>query len=118
MTDLIACLSSGKGTWEHIKQLIEKENWENVFLVTDNFGKDNFKTSKQVNFILVNNLDPINIYIDKIISQLQGKIKGIEVALNLVSGSGKEHMGIISAILKLGFAVRLVALTKDGVKEI
>ena len=118
MTDLIACLSSGKGTWEHIKQLIEKENWENVFLVTDNFGKDNFKTSKQVNFILVNNLDPINIYIDKIISQLQKKIKGIEVALNLVSGSGKEHMGIISAILKLGFAVRLVALTKDGVKEI
>ena len=118
MTDLIACLSSGKGTWEHIKQLIEKENWENVFLVTDNFGKDNFKTSKQVNFILVNNLDPINIYIDKIISQLQKKIKGIEVALNLVSGSGKEHMGIISAVLKLGFAIRLVALTKDGIKEI
>lgn len=118
MTDLIACLSSGKGTWEHIKQLIEKENWEQVFLITDDFGKDNFKTSKPINFILVDNNEPINIYIDKIINGLHGKIKGIEVALNIVSGSGKEHMGILSALLKLGLAVRLVAITKDGVKEI
>jgi|SRR3989344_3102184 len=118
MTDLIACLSSGKGTWEHIKQIIEKEKWENIFLITDDFGKSNFKVNKNVNFVLVNSQDPINIYTDLIISQLHGKIKGIEVALNLVSGSGKEHMGILSALLKLGFAVRLVAYTKDGIKEI
>lgn len=118
MTDLIACLSSGKRTWEHVKQLIEKENWEQVFLITDEFGKDNFKTNKNINFILVNNLDPINVYTDKIVNGLYGKIKGIEVALNIVSGSGKEHMGILSALLKLGLAIRLVALTKDGIKEI
>ncbi len=118
MTDLIACLSSGKGTWEHVKQVIEKENWENIFIITDEFGKDNFKTNKQVTFILVNTLDPIKIYVDKIVNGLHGKIKGIEVALNLVSGSGKEHMGVISAILRLGFAIRMVALTNDGINEI
>ena len=118
MTDLICCLSSGKGTWEHVKTVIEKENWENIFLITDEFGKNNFKTTKQIIFILVDNKDSISIYKDKIIDQLHGKINGIEVALNLVSGTGKEHMGILSALLKLGLAVRFMALTKDGIKEI
>ena len=118
MTDLVACLSSGKGTWDHIKALIEKENWNNIFLITDEFGKENFKANKKFNFILINFQEPINICIDKITAQLHGKIKGIEVALNLVSGSGKEHMAILSSLLKLGLAIRLVAVTKDGVKEI
>jgi len=40
------------------------------------------------------------------------------VALNLVSGNGKEHMAILSALLKLGIGVRLMAVTKDGVREL
>jgi hypothetical protein len=49
---------------------------------------------------------------------LKDKIKGTEVALNLVSGTGKEHMAILAALLKLGVGIRLVALTKEGFKEI
>ena len=37
MTELIACLSTGKGTWAHVSKLIENE-WDKVFLVTNDFG--------------------------------------------------------------------------------
>ena len=55
---------------------------------------------------------------DYIKSQLQGKLTGTEVAVNLISGSGKEHMAIMSAILQLGYGMRFMALTKEKVKEI
>jgi len=38
--------------------------------------------------------------------------------VNIVSGDGKEHMALISALLKLGLGIRFVALTKEGIKEI
>ena len=50
--------------------------------------------------------------------QLQGKIDDLEVAVNLVSGEGKEHMALLSALMKLGLGIRLIALTKNGVEEI
>lgn len=114
MTDFIACLSSGKGTWQYIKQLIEKENWENIYLITDSFGKDNFRSEKKVIFILTDSRQPIKTLTEEIKKQLQGKIKDFEIALNLVSGNGKEHMALLSALLKLGLAIRLVTLTKEG----
>ena len=46
------------------------------------------------------------------------KIKGVEVALNFVSGSGKEHMAVISAVLKMGLALRLVMPGKEEVLEL
>ena len=46
------------------------------------------------------------------------KIKDSEVAVNFVSGTGKEHMALLSALLKLGIGIRLLALTKEGVTEI
>ena len=37
---------------------------------------------------------------------------------NFVSGMGKEHMALISALLKLGVGIRLMALTKNGIEEV
>ena len=42
----------------------------------------------------------------------------METAVNLISGDGKEHMALLSALLKLGVGIRLIALTKEGVKEV
>ena len=118
MTELVACLSSGKGSWNYILSLIREESWDNVFLITNEFGREKFKTDKNVQFIVVNFEKPIFELIKDIKNQLEGKIKGIEIAVNLISGDGKEHMAIMSAILKLGLAIRLVALTESGVREV
>jgi len=53
MTDLIACLSSGKGTWGHVNRLIEDGNWEKVFLITNEFGKENFSNTKNAEMIVI-----------------------------------------------------------------
>lgn len=118
MTDLIACLSPGEKSWAHVARLIEEQDWKKIFLITNEFGKNNFKSEKMIDFIVVDFQKPAFELIDDIRTALKGKITDWEVALNLVSGSGKEHMAILSALLKLGVGIRLMAVTKDGIREL
>ena len=117
MTCLVAVLSSGKGTWGYLGAIIEKEPWEKVFLVTNDFGRENFgkrvKTEKPVEFIVLNLEKTIPELIDSIVGALSGKIADFQVALNIISGEGKEHTAVLAALLRSGLAVRLVALDKD-----
>ena len=116
--DLLACLTTGKGTWGHVSRLIAEKDWDTIYLITNDFGKENFTASKKANMVLVDARRGTEELRDDIMNQLKGFLKGTEVAVNLASGTGKEHMALIAAMLQLGFGVRFVALTKDGVKEI
>ena len=118
MTDLVACLSSEEKSWAHVARLIKEQDWKKVFVITDNSGKNNFKAEKNVEFVVVDFQKPVFELIEGIKKGLNGKITDLEVALNIVSGNGKEHMAILSALLKLGVGVRLMAVTKDGVREL
>lgn len=118
MTSLIACLSSGKGTWAHVSKLIEEREWDSIILITNDFGVQNFKPNKKVEYILIDSKKYLEEITEDIKKQLQGKINDLEVAVNLISGNGKEHMATISALTKLGLGFRLVAITPSGVKEI
>ncbi len=118
MAELVVYLSSGKGTWNYVVKLINEHDWDKVFVVTDEFGKKNFKSSKKVEIIVVDSSKPLVEFAKEISGCLKGKVKGIEVAVNFVSGSGKEHMALMSALLKLGIGVRLIALEPKGISEI
>jgi len=118
MTQLIACLSTGKGTWSHVSRLINEEAWDKVFLITNSFGKENFTSAeKPVEFMEIDQNKPLIELRDDIKTHLKDKLDG-DVAVNLISGTGKEHMAIISALLQLGVGIRLIAHTKEGIKEI
>ncbi len=118
MSILVACLSTGKGTWGHVSRLIADGQWDKIFLVTNEFGKENFNNEKQAELILVDSRKGIEEIRDEIKNGLKGKISDMEVSTNFISGEGKEHMALLSAIIQLGLGVRFVALTKDGVKEL
>ena len=118
MTSLIAVLSTGKGTWAHVEKVIQEKEWDNIFLITNDFGVKNFKPQKKVDYILIDSNKFLPEMVEDIKKQLENKIPDTEVALNFVSGNGKEHMAVMSALLKLGLGIRLVALTTKGVKEI
>ena len=118
MTELVACLSSGKGTWGHVSRLIDGEQWERVFLITDSFGREKFEKKESVEFIVIDPNKFLPELVEDIKKGLKGKITGLEVGVNFISGSGKEHMALMSALQQLGVGLRLVALTKDGVKEV
>ena len=118
MTDLIACLSSGEKSWAHVSRLIKDQDWKNIFIITNDFGKKNFESEKVVEFVVVDFQKPVFELIEDIRKGLKDKITDLEVALNIVSGTGKEHMAILSALLKLGVGIRFMAVTKDGIKEL
>ena len=118
MVELVACLSTGKGTWGHVSRMISDHEWEKIFLITNEYGKENFSKDEKTELIQVDMKQGIRELREEIMGRLQNKIKGPEVAVNFVSGTGREHMALISALLKLGVGIRLMALTKDGVEEV
>lgn len=118
MTNLVACLSTGKGTWVAVTRLVKSGKFEKCFLITNDFGKEHFKPEENTELILVNTSKPVNELVWDIKKSLQGKIVDTEVALNMTSGSGKEHMALLSALLHLGLGIRLVDIDNEEIKEI
>tara|TARA_Y100000310_G_C20662180_1_gene805387 strand:+ start:2025 stop:2381 length:357 start_codon:yes stop_codon:yes gene_type:complete len=118
MTILVAALSKDESTWPHIKRLIQDGSWEEILLITSTPQPNKFEVLKKVTKIQIDFSKPAKELISSLSNELKTKISGIEIALNLVSGTGKEHMIILSAILKLGVGIRLVAITKEGVEEL
>jgi len=110
--ELVALISSGKGTWGQVAGVINQGEWDNIILVGDDFAKK-FTSQKDFEFIEISSGGIMDIK-NQILKKLKGKIKGTEVALTIASGEGREHMALISALLSLPTGIRFVALTKDG----
>lgn len=97
---------------EQTINLAKKGEWDDIFIISN---QDSLAIDKKHNLIKIN---PGNRLIElkaDLLKKLRGKIKGTEVALSIASGSGKEHMAIISALLSIPVGIRFVALTKDGI---
>ncbi len=115
--ELVALLSSGKGTWAQVAGLIKQGEWDKIVLIGDEFAKK-FEAGKEAEFIQVNFKQRISDLRKELLEKLKGKFYGAEVALTIASGTGKEHMALISALLQLPVGVRFVALTKEGIIHI
>jgi hypothetical protein len=114
MTELVALLSRGEGTWAQVAGIIKQGDWENIILIGDDFAR-NFKVEgKPHTFIEINSTRLVDLR-NEILEKIHDKIKGTEVALSIASGDGKEHMALISALLSVPVGVRFTALTKDGI---
>lgn len=111
--ELIALLSSGKGSWGQVAGVINRNEWDSIILVGDSFAKQ-FKSEKDFEFIEIKD-NPLVELKEDLMKKLKGKFKGTEVALSIASGTGKEHMALISALLNLPVGIRFTALTKDGI---
>ena len=118
MPTLIACLSTGKGTWGHVSRLIKENTWDKVLLLTNEFGKENFTIDDKTELILIDSSKGIQELAKEVQEKLKDKVKDLEVALNIISGTGKEHTALLSALQKLGLGIRFVALTQEGMKEV
>ena len=111
--ELVALLSSGKGTWGQVSGLVKQGEWDNIILVGNDFARK-FIVEKEHEFIEVKDSSLVEMK-QSFLEKLKNKIKGTEVALSIASGNGKEHMALISALLSLPVGIRFTALTKDGI---
>ena len=121
MTDLVACLTSmqGKSAWNHVKNLASAEGyWDKVILITDDEQKADFEIATPKYIVLIDFSQPIEDVVRDLSGELRKLVTSYEIALNFVSGNGKEHMALISAIMKLGIGFRLMARTREGISEI
>jgi len=118
--ELVALLSSGKGSWAQVAGLIKQGDWEKIILLGDDFAsKFQVQEKKDVTEFVKVNLDKrLKDLRDEFSQKLKGKFAGTEVALSIASGDGKEHMALISALINLPVGIRFAALTRDGVVDL
>ncbi len=118
--ELIALLSSGKGTWAQVSGLIKHGDWEKIILLGDDFASQfQVQEKKEITtFIKIDLKKRIKDLREEFIEKLRGKISGMEVALSIASGDGKEHMSLVSALINLPVGIRFAALTKEGVIDL
>ncbi|HIH09314.1 MAG TPA: hypothetical protein HA254_01450 [Candidatus Diapherotrites archaeon] len=122
---LVAVLGIGKGTWGHVARLIADQPFEKALLISNEWGKENFSLEKEPNaakmpqdkkpqfeWVMVNNRAGFEIIKDEIKKRLP---EG-EVAISLVSGSGKEHMAVLAALKEKKMGFEVVILTGNGTK--
>lgn len=112
MTYLFAILGTGKGSWATLAQLVRQGNFERVILVTNQFGKEKFTPDAKTDLLVTNFDQPIATMRDDIKQKIQPLLQNLldtDVAVNLVSGAGPEHMALLSAIIQSGLGIRFVA---------
>lgn len=112
--ELVALLSTGKGTWGQVSGLIKQGEWDKIILLGGEFAKG-FTSEAKFEFIQIDTNKKLVDLKTEILEKLKGKIAGTEVALTIASGSGKEHMALISSLLSIPTGIRFTALTKDGI---
>ena len=122
MSHLVACLGSGNGRSE-LGRIINSKLFDRIYLVTTDFGKQNYIVpmieGMHVELVVLDfnkaseDLVP-ELYVILKKRFLEDKIQDLDIAVNITSGTGKEHAVIISTLIKLGYGIRLVDLDKNG----
>ena len=115
--ELICLISSDQETWPQISGLMTHGVWDKVILVGDESGKS-FSHERPFQFIQVDTTKKIKELREEFTQKLRGKFEGMEVACSIASGTGKEHMALISAIINLPMGIRFAALTKEGILDL
>ncbi|MDH3353024.1 MAG: hypothetical protein OEL87_01105 [Nanoarchaeota archaeon] len=113
--ELVALLSTGKGTWGQVSGLMQKGEWEKIIVVGPSFANEFQVHGVPFDFIEFDSNKNLIQLKKELAKKLTGKFDGLEVALSIASGNGKEHMALQSALLSLPVGIRFTALTKDGV---
>ena len=78
--ELVALLSSGKGTWAQVSGLMDGKEWDKIVLIGDDFSKQ-FTSKKNFEFIKVDFKKRLKDLRDDFSKKLKGKFDGTEVAL-------------------------------------
>ena len=114
--DLICCQGIDRENWKQISALINKGNWDKIFILK-NKNAENFEFGDNCEMVEIDSQMPLVELKREMREKLKSKIgKEFEVALSIVSGNGKEHMALISALLEMPVGIKFAAFTKNGVE--
>jgi len=116
--ELVCFQGNDKQNWAQINALIKRGEWDNVILVKSS-NAESFPAQENIKIVEVDSDLPLLELKAEIINKLKPTInREFEVALSIASGSGKENMALISALLSIPVGIKLVAYTKNGIQFI
>jgi len=116
--ELVCFQGLDKSNWAQIKALVQRGEWDSVVLMK-NKSASHIPLPENCKTVEVNSDLPLLELKQEMISKLRASIgKDFEVALSIASGTGKENMALISALLSIPVGIRLVAFTKKGIEFI
>ena len=116
--ELIACVGSDKENWGQITALMHRLECEKIILVMYD-GVSDFPINEKCLTVRMKIAQPIALLKQELLEKLRPLLSSdFEVAVSLASGSGKEHMALLGALLNIPVGVKLVVYTKDGIQFI
>ena len=115
--ELVAFLGEDKENWGQVTGLINNEEWQKITLIKSK-SATSYLSPKKANLIIVDSSKPMIEIKEKLLKELKGEFTGFDAHLSIASGNGKEHMALISALLRVPVGIRLVAFTQNGVEII
>ena len=115
--ELVAFLGKDKENWGQITGLINHGEWEKIILIKTK-DSSSYASSKKHITIAIDSLKPLLELKKELKEELKDKFSGFDAHVSIASGSGKEHMALISALLSIPIGIRLVVFTKEGIEFI
>ena len=115
--ELVAFMGDDKENWGQINGLINRGDWEKIVLVKSKSSED-YESPKEADIVIVDTSKPLLELKEDMINKLRKKFQGFDVNVSIASGTGKDHMALISALLSIPVGIRLVVFTKNGIEFI
>ena len=115
--ELVAFLGNDKETWGQVNGIINHSEWEKIIIVKSKTAED-YDSPKESDLVIVDTSKPLLELKEELITKLKTKLSGFDAHVSIASGTGKEHMALISALLTIPVGIRLVVFTKNGVETI
>ncbi len=115
---LIALLGTGKGTWLEVHGLLGIRAFEHTLLFIDEWAAKDYRNEYGARVIAMPADAPITELTAFFAEHIKsGADKGdFDIALNIASGTGKQHAALLGAALQSGFGVRLVSFENGELK--
>lgn len=114
--NLVAMIGKGNEGLGQVSALINRFDAEKIILVKDK-SVESFPENEKCEILDVNSEADLFSLCTEMKTRLETAVnKDFEVALSIASGSGKEHMALISALLSIPVGVKIVAYTKNGIE--
>ncbi len=124
MGTLITILGTGKGSWHEVHGLLATKAFENVLVFIDAWEAQSYRNEYGVTLSPM----PEENSSEQLVALMRERIKShmsatqnaaeFDVAINLASGTGKQHAALIAAVITLGYGVRLVTFENEELKVI
>jgi hypothetical protein len=108
----VIIITLGDNEHSKIRKIIDSGLFEKVIIL-----KNSSVTFVHNGHSIDCNADNIGELHDLLMRDLKSSLAGmneIDVAINISSGKGIMHAALLSALMKLGFGIRLIEVDKDG----